>query len=196
MVDDPEYDPAALRSRMMNPYTGQEVNFRAWYGPGQETEYGTLHDAKLAAVHQPAELKKGTVRQFTVYANQKYTGSRVLVQKGEKYRFDIDLSQTWFDGNMIATPLGWQEKSKKALEWYKKLFIKAAEDERRHPEAEWFEILGTVNRKEQNLIRITQFIHETWEAEESGEFYAFPNDLMSKYGNNLGTIQVAIRMEE
>jgi len=196
MVDVPEYDPAALRSRMMNPYTGQEVHFRVWYGPGQEVKYGNLNDAKLAAVHQPAELKKGEGRQFTVYANQKYSGSRILIRKGEKYRFDIDLCQTWFDGNLIATPLGWQKKSKKDLEWYKKLFIKTAEDERRHPKAEWFEVLGTINKKEQNLIRITQFIDEPWEADESGEFYAFPNDLINKYGNNLGTIQVTIRREK
>jgi len=121
------------------------------------------------------------------------SASRVLVRKGQKYQFDIDPGQIWFDGDIPATPGGWQKKSKKAMEWYKKLFVKAAEGNRRHPDAEWFEVIGTVNRNDNGLLRITQFTGEPWEAKESGEFYAFPNDLMSKYGNNLGSIQVAIK---
>jgi len=193
MVDDPDYDPVPLRSRMLNPYTGETVKFRVWYGPGHEVEYDSLVDAKLAAAHNPSPLEKGEARQFCVYANQKFSGSRVLIRKGQKYQFDIDPGQVWFDGDIPATPTGWQKKSKKAMEWHKKLFIKAVEDNRRHPDAEWFEVIGTVNRNDENLLRITQFTSEPWEAKESGEFYAFPNDLVSKYGNNLGSIQVSIK---
>jgi len=195
MADDPDYDPEALRNRMVNSYTGQTVGFRVWYGPGREVEYRNLLDAKLAAMHQPVELKAGESRQFIVYANQKFSSSRVLVRKGERYRFVVDLSQVWFDGSLTATPSGWTEESKNDLEWYEKVFIGTVEDERRYPEAQWFEVIGAVNKSEQDLVRITQFIDSPWQAGESGEFYAFPNDLLSKYGNNLGSIQVTIHKE-
>ncbi|MBU1171166.1 MAG: DUF2235 domain-containing protein [Proteobacteria bacterium] len=192
MVDNPEYDPTPLRSHMMNSYTGGLVKFRVWYGPGQEVEYDNLLDAKLSAVHQPAELNKGEGRQFSVYANQRFSSSRILVTKGKTYRFEINPDQLWYDGDIPATPLGWKKKNKKDMAFYTKLFIKSKEDNRRHPEAEWFEVIGTVSRNETSLIRITQFTNTPWKASESGVFYAFPNDLVSKYGNNLGSIQVTI----
>jgi hypothetical protein len=196
MVDDADYDPVALRSRMENPYTGEAVKFKVWYGPGQEKVYDSIVDAKLAGVHKPAGLKKNGRRQFTVYANQKFSSSRVLIKKGEKYQFEIDLEQLWFDASIPATPKGWKKKSKADLSWYKKLFIKTAEDDRRHPKAEWFELIGTVNRNDDGLIRVTEYIDQPWKATESGEFYAFPNDLLNKYGNNLGSIVINIKRVE
>lgn len=193
MVDDPDYNPVALRSRMENPYTGEAVKFKVWYGPGEEKQYDNIIDAKLAGAHKPTVLKKNGRRQFTVYANQKFSSSRVLIKKGEKYRFEVDLKQLWFDASIPATPKGWKKKSKADLSWYKKLFIKTAEDDRRHPQAEWFELIGTVNRNDDGLMRVTEYIDQPWEATESGEFYAFPNDLLSKYGNNLGSITVVIK---
>ena len=31
-----------------------------------------------------------------------------------------------------------------------------------------------------------------WQADDSGVFYAFSNDLESKYGNNLGSIVISV----
>lgn len=193
MADDPQYDPTPLRSGMLNPYTDQRVNFRVWYGPGQEKEYTSLHDARLAAEHQPGKLKKEQQRTFIVYANQKFPSSRVLVSPEEQYQFIIDQDQRWFDGGVDASPRGWLPESAEKLAWYKKLFIGAAEEDRRHPEAESLEVLGIVNRNDQQLVRLTQHLDSPWSPTEAGEFYAFPNDLMSKYGNNLGAIQLAIK---
>jgi len=196
MVDDPQYDPVALRSHMINPYTDEKVNFRVWYSAAKLVEYADLNDAKLAAAHHPAALKKGQSRSFTVYANQKFSSSRVLVKAGEKYQFAIDLDQRWFDGPVTANPKGWLKESEAELAWYSKLFIKAAESHRRHPKAKWFEVLGSVNRNDQQPVRLTEYLQKPWEARESGELYAFPNDLEDKYGNNLGSLQVSIKRVE
>lgn len=193
MVDDPQYDPVALRSHMVNPYTDETVPFRVWYGAEQSPEVAHLHDAELAATHHPTVLKQGQSRSFTVYANQKFSDSRVLVKPGEKYRFDIDLEQRWFDGPVKASPRGWLKESEEQLRWYGKLFSHAVEGQRRHPDAAWFEVIGTVNRDDHQPIKLIDYLDTPWEVRESGEFFAFPNDLDSKYGNNLGTIQVSIK---
>jgi hypothetical protein len=193
MVDDADYDPVPLRSQMLNPYTGEAVKFQVWYSPGHVVTYDALSDAKLAAQHHPQRLAVGEAKTFVVYANQKYSASRVLVKKGDKYRFSIDLAQLWCDGGMPATPAGWKKKAKKDLAFYEKVFIKAAQGRRRHPDAEWFEVILTVNRSDDDLVRPLQVTGDkVWTADSDGELYGFPNDLESKYDNNLGSISVSV----
>ena len=197
MVDDPHYDPLSLRYHMVNPYTGGTVPFNVWYVPDNMAHYTALDDAKLAAMHRPVGLEIGEERRFIVYANQHFSSSRVLVEKEGTYRFRIDEAELWFDGPIEATARGWKEKSeKKHLSWYQKLFVKLAEDHRRHPDARWFEAIGAVNRSDAHQVRILSFLdgedNGGWTPGVSGEFFAYPNDLKRKYGNNLGTIQVTI----
>lgn len=194
MVDDPGYDPVPLRQKMVNEYTGTAVSFRVWYGPGREdgTGYDNLADAKLAAVHHPQPLAPGEQRTFPVQASLRFTSSRILVRAGETYRFEIDDRQRWFDGGITASPRGWLPAEEQALPWYQQQLIRTQECKRRHPNAEWFEVLGTVNRDDGTLFRPLEHLAHGWEPRESGELYCFPNDLLERYGNNLGSIQVTI----
>lgn len=191
MHDDSEYNPIALREKMVNPYTGEAVKFCVWYSAERIAEYSSIDDARLAAAHTAASLDLFQSRIFTVQANQLYSPARVIAKPGEKYRFDIDRSQLWYDADIPATPAGW-DRSK--IGGVKEWFISFAESGRRFPEAEWFEVIGTVKKDENNHFRILHHTDDAhpYEPKEEGELFAFANDLTEKYGNNLGSIEVTV----
>lgn len=193
MWDDEEYRSVSLHDRMVNPYTGDKVPLRIWYEPGRIDQYATLADAQGATAPRLGGLAIGENRSFTVYANQFYSPSRALLKAGERYRFRVDMTQTWFDATIDAHPDGW-DRSNPKLSWFQRLYLRYEEDERRHPEANWFEVIGAVNREDDELIRILQHTegHEEYTATRTGELFAFANDHWTRYDNNLGSIVVEV----
>ncbi len=191
LFDDPEYNPVALRERMLNPYTDENVSFCVWYTPDKIIEYTSLEDARLAAAHTSHTLALNESTTFSVQANQRYNASRVLLKMGEEYRFDINPEQYWFDADIPATPKGW-DRSK--INGVKEWVISFAESERRCPNAEWFEVIGTVLENDDHLFQMLKYQDDThpYKPTVDGELFAFANDLNDKYGNNLGCIQITI----
>lgn len=195
MADDPGYVPVALRERMLNPYTNETLPFRVWYSAEKIVEYASLYDARLAAAHAPTPLSVGESRTFSVQANLRYSPSRILFKAKERYRFDLDRDQLWYDASISATPQGW-DRSK--LGGVKEFLFRFAESGRRCPEAEWFEVIGTVNKDERNHFRILHHTDDNhlYEATENGELFVFANDLIDKYDNNLGSVEITVTRVE
>jgi len=138
-------------------------------------------------------LKPGESKEITVYAAQKYSRSGIFIEKGGEYYFRISGSQSWRDGGIVCGPAGWDRTS--VTLGMKELFVRFNEDERRCPEANWFEVVGTLGENEENLLRILDFqdAFHPYIAGKSGEFFAFPNDLERFYYNNMGFITLTIQ---
>lgn len=194
MHDDPDYHPDSLYSNMINPYTGREVGLKIWFSNNTIEEYDSLADAMLASSTRAKRLDAGEVKSFMVHANQKYNASRILVKEGDKLVFTVDKNQVWYDATIECGPSGWkadEEIDTRLVRWG----VKLKESERRHAEGAWFEVIGCINRSDDELIRILQHNkkEKAYTCQSSGELYAFANDLKSKYGNNRGSITVKVK---
>jgi len=132
-----------------------------------------------------------------VYANLQYNPSGVLLKPGQKYSFTIDRKSTWYDSDIVAGVDGWDIDDKNIdLGWFTEIAIARKEDERRLPEANWFELCGAVGEREDELFQILNFLEDDGailEVKTTGEFCPFANDLMDRYHNNLGYIDLDIK---
>ncbi len=85
---------------------------------------------------------------FTVNAGEKFSWSGIRLIKGGEYTFDFDPDQIWKDGKLECGPSGWTVVGKaNELNWLFERLIKHAEDDRRHPDADWFEVIGTLGNE-------------------------------------------------
>ncbi|OVE81509.1 hypothetical protein BVY04_03065 [bacterium M21] len=145
-------------------------------------------------IHQSAKvlpLEIGQSRTVTIGSGEKYSWTGVSMQKGAYYSFLIDDDQNWKDADIVCGPEGWESEQ---LPWYKEGIVKVMESRRRYPEANWFEIIGSVNDDGSELFRIGKGgEHATYQPKADGDFYAFANDLKSMYSNNHGEIRMTIR---
>ncbi|MDP6707857.1 MAG: DUF2235 domain-containing protein [Alphaproteobacteria bacterium] len=137
-----------------------------------------------------ATLVPGEARSFKVRAAELYSWSGVRLEKGARYVFQIADGERWRDGDIECGPGGWETED---LPWYKEEFVALFESRRRCPPANWFELIGAVGDDEDHLFRIGKGGEgAAIEAPESGELYAFANDLGSRYENNTGEIEVTV----
>ena len=111
---------------------------------------------------------------------------------GGDYYFDIPGNQSWRDGGIECGPAGWDRSS--ATLGMKEIFQRIKQDERRFPDAKWFELIGAVGKNDDHLLRILNYqdAAHPFKAVKGGEFFAFPNDLDRSYSNNLGFVKLVI----
>ncbi len=139
-------------------------------------------------------LEPGESKAVKVYARKKYNASGVLMLHGATYVFEFNENQTWYDASIEATVGGWSV-DEEDIGSVKALGIKAARRFRRIPDARWFELVAAVGQSDDELLQVTQYSDEAYPylAAKSGEFCPFANDLDSRYGNNLGYVDVTIK---
>lgn len=181
---DSDYKPQSLvhvKHRMLMPN-----------GKVKEFDGGKTH---RALGRMPlGDLKPGEQEIVRVFANQKYNHSGVLLREGEKYYFTEKVNgQQWYDSTIPATIKGW-DLEMVDLGFLKELFINFAEDDRRVPEAKWFELVAAVGKSDQDLFRICNHLVKTkpYTPPRNGEFCPFANDIESRYGNNMGFVDIVI----
>jgi hypothetical protein len=144
-------------------------------------------------VHSTAVGKKlniGEAEKFTVDSKRLFNWSGVYLERGAYYTFEPEAGKTWKDASIECDTKGWKTEE---LSWLKENIVEHFEDNRRCPDADWFELIGTIGDDDSKLFRIGKGgPNKTYQAVDSGELYAFANDLISKYGNNEGSIDVTI----
>ncbi len=183
---DRDYRPKSLRGKhkVLYPYGAptQEPIVR-WKNLAEHLMVGDL-SAK--------PLKIDATQTTKVYANRKYNRSGILLETNAQYQFSIPTEQVWYDASISCNEKGWDRETQEL--GLSELFIKLSEGKRRHPEAKWFELIGTVGPNEDNLFRVTQYTEEgaTFSPDTDGELNFFANDLDRKYGNNRGFITVNV----
>ncbi len=185
---DPDYKPQSLvheRHHVLMP--GDELEIFS----GGLKEHRTMGRAALF------ELEVGGTRTIKVHANRLFNPGGIFVKKDQKYRFTVEQTQQWYDSSISATPRGWNvDDANVDLGWLKEVIIRRKEEDRRVPQANWFEICGTVGKDEEGHFMVLKHLDGTgidFEPESAGEIFLFANDLVSRYGNNLGFIDVIIR---
>ncbi len=193
MIDDRDYRSTALTKNNINPYSNQPVGVRIWFSADDIRAFDSIEEALRTTSIKPRQLAIGEQYSFSVNSNVKYNPSRLLLSAGQKYYFSVDMKQRWFDGTLSCGPDGWKAKEEidnRLLRWG----IKLKEGGRRVADAAWFELIGTVNRSDDESFRILKHTtkNSPYECSQGGELFTFANDLNSKYGNNLGTIVVSV----
>ncbi|MFQ5346201.1 MAG: phospholipase effector Tle1 domain-containing protein, partial [Mariprofundus sp.] len=125
------------------------------------------------------DLNVGDAFTFPVRAKDHYNWSGVALKQGASYRFDIAADQKWMDASISCGPEGWKSED---LPWYKEVVITQFENSRRCPEADWFELVGSVGDNGDQFFRIGQGGDaHIYQARQDGDLYTFANDLRSKY---------------
>lgn len=192
---DSDYRPVSLSKRTLTGIIENQVPHVVWRPDGDvpKTIQGLAEHLKNGPP-APKKLEVGQSRLVTVYANNNMNRSYVYANKGEEYSFSVDMDQKWFDSGITCGPGGWDRQSED-FPWFQDLAIKWMEDERRCPDANWFEIVGVVGRKDQVPLQVLLFSSDKNNfkvTKDTGEFFLFANDMEDRYSNNLGFIQVKV----
>ncbi|MBF0447493.1 MAG: DUF2235 domain-containing protein [Magnetococcales bacterium] len=193
---DPDYRPVSLSKSSLNGQIKNQITHCIWRPDGAPPEVAKGLEEHLKKGPPAAKkLNVGDSRLVTVYANQLYNRSYIYTNEQESYSFMVKESQHWFDSGIICGADGWDRDSED-FPWYQALPIKFMENERRHPNANWFELVGVVGKKGNKTpfyVLPTRNQGQPLKIEnETGELYFFANDLEDRYDNNLGFIQVEV----
>jgi len=144
-------------------------------------------------IHETAtgkELNIGDSKTFTVGSAEKYSWSEVKLEAGAHYSFSVDDDQKWEDADMVCSAAGWKSDE---LNWLKREAVELFEGKRRCPEADWFELIGSLDEGA-DIFRIgCGGDNATYTPRKNGTLYAFANDLKIMYFNNHGEIKVNIK---
>lgn len=139
------------------------------------------------------QLGVGDSAHFEVRSREKYCWSGVRLEEGASYTFYIAPHQKWRDASIVCGPEGWKTEQ---LSWLKEVVVRTLEDNRRVPEADWFELIGSVTEDGRDHFRIgSGGPDRLYTAKRAGDLFCFANDLDSKYGNNRGALHVVIKRE-
>ncbi len=192
---DRDYRPVSLSRRSLHGKVENQVPHRIWRPDGGPYQVVMgLEEHLRKGPPAPKKFAVGQSRLVTVYANQKFNRSYIQCNRGEEYTFSVDMNQTWFDSGIACGPDGW-DRASQDFPWYQDIPIKFMEDERRCPEANWFEITGIIGRKDQKPFRVLHHLESMspLSIDRPGEMFLFANDLEDRYSNNLGFIQVLVK---
>jgi len=127
-----------------------------------------------------------------VVAERKYNWSGIQVEEGNKYLFEAD--GIWFDASIDCDASGWETE---ILGWVKEALVRKFEDNRRCPDARWFELIGAYGDNDNDLFRLGEAVNGVeLSAKKTAPLWLFANDLSYKYGNNRGEISVKITRVE
>jgi hypothetical protein len=145
-------------------------------------------DEKHSSAEPNFLMRVGDSHTCRVFAKSKYNWSGVTLKAGHSYSFSVPAGAKWKDGSIDCGPAGWESK---LLPWYKEGFVKAFEDNRRKPDANWFALIGALGDEDNDLFLIDDFTME-YTATQEIDLYFFANDVPSRYGNNKGFLPVTI----
>ncbi len=124
------------------------------------------------------EIGESIIKQ--IYANKIWNDTNIMMLQGESYHFKA--SGKWIDFTNPCDANGYPSNN---------FILRANEKRRRSPNANWFALIGAIERSQQSFFTIggekTKFISN------SGLFSCFANDVIFMYWNNCGTIELTIR---
>jgi hypothetical protein len=116
-----------------------------------------------------------------IQARRRWNLTSYKVKRGEYYRFEA--TGNWTDYQRTHNPGGDPSYN---------LFMRLFSPLKRMRTANWFSVIGSVERKSSTFFDIGKLIldGEAWQAPESGTLFAFANDVPFMYWNNSGEISL------
>lgn len=181
-----DYRPIAL---------GEIDKYKVYYDKKRIIEYSGLSDHIYSTGKHLVVLDETkTSHTLEIMSRKKYNHTGIYFEKGKTYRIEVVGEGTWSDASIsnddVRKGLGWDRESvKKGL---KEFIFKFKEDNRRVPEAKWFELCGTIKEDDSKAFRIGN--SQDYSSEYNGEFCAFANDLDKAYGNNTGRLKIKLTL--
>lgn len=158
------------------------------------TETVCVNAQSLPISHASSNIAKLSVEQshsFVVSARCKNNPSGVFLQAGAHYQFCVADGATWRDARIECTANGWTAADVRPV---LRPLVRSTECRRRVPSARWCELIGSVCGDDRELFRIGRGgARWTYTPRRNGTFYAFANDLNSRYHNNSGSLTVTVR---
>jgi len=143
----------------------------------------------LRYLAKPEDAGGPQKESVTVFANQLYNHSGLMLEKGATYRFSVAPNQKWKDGKVDECgPEGWNRDSEQL--GFSEIGIALMEPFRRVPDADWFCLCGCI-KDDDYTFEIGKGPVEV-ELQRSGEFMPFANDHRRYYGNNEGKIVITV----
>jgi hypothetical protein len=130
---------------------------------------------------EATEVRDAAPRYITFDTTHSLQSTPLILVRGEKYRITVVKHSGWKDGAFHATPAGANERSA-AQEWLGW--------RRRHPEAEWFQLLGSVGPEPEAAFPIG--FETVIRAERTDRLYLFVNDVFGLFHNNQGTTEIRV----
>lgn len=133
-------------------------------------------------------------------AKEPYHESGWYLEAGETYRFHAVEKKALYDKNIRSPGLeGFDSSYPK--KWTTRFIMKFFESFRRRPKDNWFALIGGIKIEGESIkqidVKSDKFFlmkSETEiEAQVSGEFICFVNDVRVMYFNNKGTISITVQ---
>lgn len=135
-------------------------------------------------------LLAGESHSFRVDSRKFFNDSGTCLVAGACYTFHVNACDNWKDLQIVTDANGWTSGQ---APFGTRRLVRRMESRRRCPTANWFELVGTVGKNECNHFRIgCGGIEKVYSPKVSGQFFAFANDLSTKYYNNSGSLCVTI----
>jgi hypothetical protein len=113
----------------------------------------------------------------TIKAIEKWNDTENILVAGEKYH--LTATGQWTDWFILCDACGYERAYLKPSEWL-----------RRFPEANWFALIGSIEKDKQTFFYIGK--ERAFSPSQTGRLYCFANDVPFAYWNNKGSIQVCV----
>lgn len=180
--------------RNYRPRSLENLPHRVTYSDGDHKDFEGYSDHKYVSKRNWHILgKSGDSYETFVFAYKKYNHTGILFEAGVDYRIEvIETDQyKWRDGDIEQLDgEGWDRGD---ISWgLKELPIRAMEPFRRVTlrGVNWFTLCGTIGENDDKAFIIGNQVD--YQAESSGQFCAFANDLKGYYGNNRGKLKIRV----
>jgi hypothetical protein len=170
------------------PESLKGLNYLLEYPNGQTLEFRGLCAHIELAQQNLQVLQPGQSATCMVYACEPYNATGILLQKGATYRFSLQSDSHWFDNGVLVSANGWNRDDITIA--HNATPIQLLEPFRRLPNANWFALIGTINKDDSNAFAICD--GGDFKVSHSGEFTPFANDIQRYYGANSGKIELTI----
>jgi hypothetical protein len=113
-----------------------------------------------------------------IVADKHWNHTKIILQKDATYEFNVPDAQDWKDWFISTDANGFSK-------WYLEVF----EKKRRYPTANWFALIGTIDKEVPFIIGKTL---TSFRPKQSGELICYANDLPTMYHNNKGKLDLTV----
>lgn len=170
------------------PESLKNLPYKIIYNNNTQLSFTGLSAHIMLANQNMSVLAVKQSQDVVVFASEAYNATGLMLEQGATYRFTPYPDQYWFDDGIKCTALGWHRDDVQL--GVKEISMALLEPFRRLPNAQWFSLIGAINKSDKNLFAIADGADV--KMVQSGEFTPFANDLSRFYGANAGKIKVKV----
>ena len=170
------------------PESLKKLHYKISYNDSTTLSFIGLSQHIELANHNMNVLSVNQSQDVILFASEQYNTTGLMLEQDATYRFTPYPNQYWFDDGIKCSPLGWHRDNVKL--GVKEIPMAALEPFRRFPHAQWFSLIGAINKNDEHLFKIAD--GADIKITKSGEFCPFANDLSRFYGANAGKIKIKV----